>query len=159
MIKSDNDSKTPHSQLILLPTEIEVSVMTHKNIAYKYLSDQIACDSFIEGNIWFTGTNQNRFYHDDPYEHFYDNHSRILTQTLSLSLKSPNETTAFNEPCIEIFDVRGLVNAIRHDLLLHQYEHQISWLDKNELLQKAEALRKRKTKMYPTNFAFTWTKI
>lgn len=51
MIKSDDGHEAPHSQLILLPTEVKVSVMTDKNIAYKYLSDQIACDSFIEGNI------------------------------------------------------------------------------------------------------------
>lgn len=75
----------PHTQLSILLDAIELHIEPI-NLAYKYLASYEACKSFMNGIIWFVGTNMNRYYHGDPSEHYYRGHSKILSSTLSLSL-------------------------------------------------------------------------
>ena len=45
--------KSMHTPLPILPGEIDLSVeLAGTNVAYKYLSNSQACESFINGNIW-----------------------------------------------------------------------------------------------------------
>jgi hypothetical protein len=63
------------------------------NVLYRYFrrkANDNACEEFANGQIWFSGSNNNRFNNNDPLEHhYYDaNSSKILTNTLSFSRAS-----------------------------------------------------------------------
>lgn len=84
----------PHTQLSILPDGIELSIEPGINLAYKYLTSYESCESFMNGSIWFAGTNMNRYYHGDPTEHYYLRHSKVLSSALSLSLLHPSKMEA-----------------------------------------------------------------
>ena len=111
---------------------------------YRYSTEQHAHKSFLEGDIWFAGVIQNR----GPWEEsskkdnreFYDEETRttrLLTETLSLSLTHPSNASDLisrygYKYCVEVKDIEGFIDAILKDLFNPKLVHKISWLNKED---------------------------
>ncbi len=108
---------------------------------YRYFDDEEDAENFSNGNIWFSGINNNRIHHNDPWENSYRNHTRISLYSLSLTRAAPDmedKPRSFDgKHCVRINNIRGFLSEYINMLRQPSLEHEITWLDKEYVLKAA----------------------
>lgn len=126
-----------HSKLIFKHTELmDISLPQNPPAeVYRYFNSPEARENFLNGNVWFAGPNQLRFCQEDfggmsdpwEYRNYIGSFANEYALSASLNIIDPNNT-------IVIFDVEGLISAIRQAIKNPTLHHQVSWLRKEQIL-------------------------
>lgn len=107
---------------------------------YRY---QEEIENFYEGNIWFSGVSQSRFFQYDPLESCDFNGKAIQTFTLSTSVFPPDtdfESIGKKRPdfhrrdCVKIKDISLFIHKINEEL--PRQKHCIEFFEKDVLIKK-----------------------
>lgn len=129
---------TLHSHLGFTFNKIEnTSESAVPKVIYKYFDTIKDRQNFLDGWIWFSGPNQNRFFvsHPDPLEYRNNFSSFLYEYSLSCSRMVLDE----DKPSIKIIEpqlfVKELINSIQNNK--ENFCNQVAWLSYNELLEKA----------------------
>ncbi len=124
-------------------------------VIYRDFDEDSHRQNFVKGNIWFSGTNQNRFFlkddsRRDKYEYRNGVGSHIFKSSLSFTIRPPE----LGKPIIIIRDVKGFLIAIKNDLerTANEKSHVVTWLPITELQHhKALVPVISKIEKYPVN--------
>lgn len=120
---------------INLPTELDCPII------YRYSQDEVVHKNFLEGNIWFAGINQNRFFHEPPdyYEYKSINGTAILASSLSFTTNPKDVENWQDLFWIKIANIAEFMKALKNDIenTKSTFCHEVSWLSKKEVIMRA----------------------
>lgn len=129
---SINDYQALSSRLSLCFDSLEIVLDKDLPQAiYRDFDEKSHRHNFVQGNIWFSGPSQNRFFLQNEFrrdEEEYRNKiaSYIFEYPLSFSIQKP--TTP--KPMIKISNVEGFIQGIANDIIKmkDKFVHTVSWL-------------------------------
>lgn len=150
------NSKRLTSLLALEFTEPSLDMIVGHNLPlaiYKDFDEEDHRKSFLNGNIWFSGPNQNRYFLEnvnrrDKFEYQNSIGTFLWEYSLSFSVKRP----ALGRPAIKVVDIAGFLQAMKNDIekSKNKYHHNVSWLPLDNLKHYISLAQINIIKKYPT---------